>query len=112
MSSKRKREEESLLDLPQHWLRCPNKSLTVIADRFVSFKTPVDDRFDCHLEADEYFHPCLTGFSSSPDQPIGLWIDLTEANPYYCSEDVKKLGCKYVNIPIMDDSEVIVLFVP
>jgi len=117
MSNKRKREEEieRLIDLPPHWLQCPNQSLT-IADRFVCFKTPIDGRFDCNLESNQYFPPRLTGFSSecSPDNSsqviIGLWIDLTEDNPYYKSDDIKKLGCKYVNIPFENDSEVIMPF--
>lgn len=43
--------------IPSRWLKCPRKSESFIAGKFVAFKTPLSQRFDEQV-ADEYsFYP-------------------------------------------------------
>ena len=102
MSLKRKRDSEiKTVGLPQHWQRCPNKAISVIAEKFVVFKCPIQE---------SKFEVELMGFSSegtpgtAVEVKIGLWIDLTDqSRQYYDTEDVRNLKAKYVNIPCSKD---------
>lgn len=43
--------------IPDRWLNCPRLSTTVIANKFVAFKTPLSVRFSPQLEPQYRFQP-------------------------------------------------------
>lgn len=45
--------------LPKRWLKCPRKATTLIAHKFLAFKTPLSERFDGQLEMQYRFPPSM-----------------------------------------------------
>lgn len=43
--------------VPNRWLTCPRKSDALIADKFLAFKTPLDDRFNSKIQSEYLFTP-------------------------------------------------------
>lgn len=43
--------------IPNRWLHCPRKSDSLIADKFVAFKTPLDERYNDQMTLDCIFPP-------------------------------------------------------
>lgn len=43
--------------LPDRWLMCPRVSSTVLASKFLAFKTPLNGRFSSQLEPQYFFQP-------------------------------------------------------
>jgi len=43
--------------LPQRWTHCPRKASSIIEDKFLAFKTPLDRRYNNSLPEEFYFHP-------------------------------------------------------
>ncbi|CAG0887238.1 unnamed protein product [Darwinula stevensoni] len=88
--------------LPPRWLHCPRKATTLIAGKFLAFKTPLDARFDDQVPEECRFYPEMVLESMKSYQvKIALWIDLTYTNRFYnpsflTSHDVKycKLECR------------------
>ena len=64
--------------IPQRWLHCPRKAFSVIGDKFLAFKTPLDSKFDNQVDDEYIFHPEMV-FASAKIMKLklGLWFDLT-----------------------------------
>lgn len=85
--------------LPNRWLNCPRKSDGVIADRFVAFKTPLDDRFDDKLPVEKQWAPeTLLQLYKDKRNKLTLWIDLTNTSRFYDRRIVERFNCEYVKM--------------
>ncbi|UJR22696.1 hypothetical protein I4U23_025732 [Adineta vaga] len=73
--------------LPPRWLDCPRKS-TIIAERFIAFKTPLDDRYKEKIPPIHKWtcSMLISGFKSE-QKKLGLVIDLTNTDRFYKSDD-------------------------
>lgn len=85
--------------IPPRWLNCPRKSNSLVASRFLAFKTPLDDRYNEQVPMEHRFSPAML-FSSMKQYKvkIGLWIDLTNTNRFYDKQQVEAHDCKYVKL--------------
>lgn len=43
--------------IPKRWLQCPCTSSTIIIDKFLAFKTPLNARFDTQIPSECIFQP-------------------------------------------------------
>lgn len=85
--------------LPDRWLRCPRKASGLIADKFLAFKAPLDDRFDEQIPPAWRFPPAmLFDWLTKNKLKMGLWIDLTRTNRFYDRKEIEDTGCKYLKI--------------
>jgi len=83
---------------PPRWLKCPRKS-SIILDRFVAFKTFLDDKFNSQVPEEDLFqYPLLKSFVASKKREIGLVIDLTNTSRFYNKEVVEKDGVGFVKL--------------
>ncbi len=90
--------------IPNRWLKCPRKSETLIAGKFLALKTPLDQRYDAQVPPQALFYPSMV-FSSmrSYRVKIGLWIDLTNTDRFYDRRLVEEAdggngSCRYLKI--------------
>lgn len=86
--------------LPGRWLNCPRKSDGVIADRFVAFKTPLDEKFDDKMSIEKQWAPetLLQLYNKDKRQKMTLWIDLTNTSRFYDRRIVERFNCEYVKM--------------
>ncbi|XP_059617366.1 mRNA-capping enzyme [Phlebotomus argentipes] len=85
--------------VPDRWLHCPRKSDGFIADRFLAFKTPLDERFDSQLPVEAYFSPEMVMQSLRVHKRrLGLWIDLTNTTRFYDRWIVESADTEYVKL--------------
>ena len=85
--------------LPQRWLHCPKKALSIIGNKFLAFKTPLDTRYDSSMSEKFFFHPEMVLASvKSHGKKIGMWTDLTNTSRYYDEDIIRKAGCKYAKL--------------
>ena len=76
--------------LPPRWLGCPRRG-DVVADKFLPFKTPLDDRYDDLVEAGEQWKfSLLFGYLKSRSINLGMVIDLTKSGRFYDSRELEK----------------------
>lgn len=86
--------------VPERWLKCPRKSYTTITDKFVAFKTPLDNKYDDQIPIQNRFNTeMLLSSMSNMKVSIGLWIDLTKTSRFYDKSEIEDSGCTYVKIP-------------
>lgn len=85
--------------VPDRWLRCPRKSVGLLMNKFLIFKTPLNHRFDDQVP-EEYRFPVDFVFNSmkSYKVKVGLWIDLTNTSRFYDKDEVEANGCSYVKM--------------
>lgn len=85
--------------IPDRWLYCPRKSDSLIADKFLAFKTPLCDDFSSRMPEECIFTPkMLMAFMKAIKVNVGLWIDLTNTTRFYERSEVEALGCKYIKV--------------
>lgn len=85
--------------LPNRWLYCPRKSESIIAERFLAFKTPLSSAFNDQMPMDCVFMPeMLFGYCKSLKLKLGLWIDLTNTKRFYDRSVVENNGAQYVKL--------------
>ena len=85
--------------IPERWLHCPRKAFTFVADKFLAFKTPLDNKFDSQVGEEHIFTPQMVfSYAKSKKVKIGLWFDLTKTERYYNKDVVEENGCKYVKL--------------
>jgi len=85
--------------LPPRWLKCPRKSVELIGNRFLAFKTPLDEKFDDQIPVEHRFSPEMLFQSMRAYKvKIGLWIDLTNTNRFYDKKLVEDNDCKYIKL--------------
>ncbi|UJR26354.1 hypothetical protein I4U23_007687 [Adineta vaga] len=72
-------------DIPARWIDCPRKS-AIIAEKFIAFKTPLDDRYKNSIEKGKHW-TCQMLIKNIKDdhRNLGLVIDLTNTDRYYRS---------------------------
>ncbi|XP_062536509.1 mRNA-capping enzyme [Armigeres subalbatus] len=85
--------------IPNRWLYCPRKSESLIADKFLAFKTPLKDDFESQMPIECCFTPdMLFQVMKTYKVKIGLWIDLTNTNRFYDRREIEDNGCQYVKL--------------
>lgn len=85
--------------IPPRWLNCPRKSISLVGNRFLACKTPLDERYDDQIPIENRFTPSmLISSMKNHKQKIGLWIDLTNTARFYDKQKVEAEGCSYVKI--------------
>ncbi|CAF0751365.1 unnamed protein product [Adineta ricciae] len=91
--------------IPAKWIDCPRKS-AVIAETFLAFKTPLDDRYKNDIQKGKYWTcKMLIQNANDKNKKLGLVIDLTNTNRYYNSEvefkphdiQYKKIRCQGID---------------
>lgn len=45
--------------IPNRWLRCPRRAKELIIDKFIAFKTPLDDSYDDQVPLEYRFYPSM-----------------------------------------------------
>lgn len=95
MSSRYRKTREK--GIPSRWLHCPPKSLQLLVDKFLIFKTPLSRDYDV---PDECLFPVSFVFQSTRSYKLklGLWIDLTNTNRFYDKQEIEQNDCKYVKL--------------
>jgi len=85
--------------IPPRWLNCPRKSDGLVANRFLAFKTPLDDKYNDQVPMESRFGPMML-FNSMKQHKvkIGLWIDLTNTSRFYNKTLIDAEDCKYVKL--------------
>lgn len=85
--------------IPERWLNCPRKSMGLVANKFLAFKTPLSDKYNDQIPEDCRFNPnFLFDVSRSYKWKLGLWIDLTNTSRFYDKDIIEKEGCKYLKL--------------
>lgn len=85
--------------IPNRWLYCPRKSESLIADKFLAFKTPLKDSFESQMPIECCFPPSmLFQVMKTYRVKIGLWIDLTNTNRFYDRREIEDNDCQYVKL--------------
>ncbi|XP_065362989.1 mRNA-capping enzyme [Calliphora vicina] len=85
--------------IPNRWLYCPRKSDTIIAEKFLAFKTPLSDAFTSQMPMDCIFLPdMIFGYCKTMKLKLGLWIDLTNTKRFYDRAVVDAQGAQYVKL--------------
>lgn len=85
--------------VPERWLRCPRKSTSLLINKFVAFKAPLDSRFDDQVPPAYRWSPSMLLDSlKSSKMKLGLWIDLTRTDRFYNRKEIEDAGCTYVKI--------------
>ncbi|XP_064481228.1 mRNA-capping enzyme-like isoform X1 [Ornithodoros turicata] len=83
---------------PPRWLNCPRKG-SVIAEKFLPFKTPLSSVYDSQVPEASRFPPSmLVAAIARYKLKMGLWIDLTNTSRFYDKEDVEAAGINYLKL--------------
>ncbi|OQR79899.1 mRNA-capping enzyme-like [Tropilaelaps mercedesae] len=98
--------EEYAGDIPDRWLNCPNIG-SLIADLFVPFKTPLDERHRKQIKQQELrWEPNdVIGVCKTQDIKLGLVIDLTNTKRYYKPEKFSSKNVGHKKIPCRGHNE-------
>uniref|UniRef100_A0AAG5D4T1 mRNA-capping enzyme n=1 Tax=Anopheles atroparvus TaxID=41427 RepID=A0AAG5D4T1_ANOAO len=92
--------------IPHRWLHCPRKSDTLIAGRFLAFKTPLKQEFQSQMPVECSFTPSmLFDLMRRHKVRIGLWIDLTNTNRFYDKHDIEDKGSQYIKLQCRGHAE-------
>lgn len=85
--------------IPNRWLYCPRKSESLIADKFLAFKTPLKESFESQMPVECCFTPdMLFQVMKAYKVKIGLWIDLTNTNRFYDRREIEHHDCQYIKL--------------
>ncbi|XP_058795670.1 mRNA-capping enzyme isoform X3 [Phymastichus coffea] len=85
--------------IPDRWLHCPRKSIKLINNKFLAFKTPLSSEYDSQVPEENRFSiDMLLASLKSQRQKIGLWIDLTNTSRFYNKAEVEKNGIRYLKL--------------
>jgi len=85
--------------IPPRWLNCPRKSSALVAQRFLAFKTPLDEKYDEQVPVENRFNPAMLFQAMRAHKvKIGLWVDLTNTSRFYDKRLVEQEECKYVKL--------------
>ncbi|CAF1277122.1 unnamed protein product [Adineta ricciae] len=97
--------------IPAKWIDCPRKS-AVIAETFLAFKTPLDDRYKNDIQKENHWTcKMLIQNTKNANKKLGLVIDLTNTDRYYNSEvEFKPHGIQYKKIRCQGIDDAIDLF--
>ncbi|XP_019851710.1 PREDICTED: mRNA-capping enzyme-like isoform X1 [Amphimedon queenslandica] len=82
--------------IPRSWRHCPKEG-SLIANKFLPFKTPLSSQYDKDLSEKERFPPSvLTSYRDT--YRIGLVIDLTNTSRYYDKRELLQCGIRHHKI--------------
>ncbi|XP_014222251.1 mRNA-capping enzyme [Trichogramma pretiosum] len=85
--------------VPPRWLHCPRKSMNLIHNKFVAFKTPLSSDFDDQVPDECRFTvDMLINSLRSSRIKLGLWIDLTNTSRFYDRQEVEAHDIKYLKL--------------
>lgn len=85
--------------IPNRWLHCPRKSLHLIVEKFLAFKTPLSSKFDEQVPLQCRFPPSMIfEYCKLKRIKIGLWIDLTNTSRFYGKEEIENNECRYIKL--------------
>ncbi|XP_026848279.1 mRNA-capping enzyme [Drosophila persimilis] len=85
--------------LPNRWLYCPRKSDSIIAERFLAFKTPLSQAFKDKMPIECTFRPeMLFDYCKTVKHKLGLWVDLTNTKRFYDRSTVEERGAQYIKL--------------
>ncbi|KAH8236005.1 hypothetical protein KR032_012247 [Drosophila birchii] len=85
--------------LPNRWLHCPRKSDSIIAERFLAFKTPLSQNFQDKMPIECTFRPeMLFDYCKTLKLKLGLWVDLTNTKRFYDRSTVEERGVQYIKL--------------
>ncbi|XP_063239760.1 mRNA-capping enzyme isoform X2 [Bacillus rossius redtenbacheri] len=91
---------------PHRWMHCPRKAASLVAEKFLAFKTPLGAQFDDQVPEECRFYPGMVFTSMrSYKVSIGLWIDLTNTSRFYDKQEVETQGCKYLKLQCRGHAE-------
>ncbi|CAF0865386.1 unnamed protein product [Rotaria sordida] len=92
--------------IPSNWLDCPRKS-TIIAGKFIAFKTPLDDRYKNEISiVKRWTCNMLIKHMKDDQKNLGLVIDLTNTERYYSSDiEFIQKNIHYEKIPCQGHNE-------
>ncbi|XP_054157712.1 mRNA-capping enzyme-like [Oppia nitens] len=95
-SSRTNGSNGQVLSIPPRWLKCPRRG-NIIADKFIPFKTPLDDRYKSKIPDSDVFTPemFIALVSGSFKVKLGRWIDLTYTSRFYDKSIVEKKNIQY-----------------
>lgn len=94
----RKRRLPADLGPPPRWLNCPRKG-TLIAEKFLPFKTPLSERYDDQVPEECRFYPAMLLDSLSLSKmKMGLWVDLTNTTRFYDRDVIEERKIPYCKI--------------
>ncbi|XP_034936399.1 mRNA-capping enzyme-like [Chelonus insularis] len=85
--------------IPPRWLHCPRKSIKLINNKFLAFKTPLSEKYNSQVSEECLFSVNML-FTSLKSQRLkmGLLIDLTNTDRFYNKADVETHGCHYLKL--------------
>ncbi|EDW65142.1 mRNA-capping enzyme [Drosophila virilis] len=99
MSQSQPERERGSGPLPNRWLYCPRKSDIIIAERFLAFKTPLNQSFQDKMPIECTFRPeMLFDYCKTLKLKLGLWIDLTNTKRFYDRSTVEERGAQYIKL--------------
>ncbi|XP_030382196.1 mRNA-capping enzyme [Scaptodrosophila lebanonensis] len=85
--------------LPNRWLYCPRKSDSIIAERFLAFKTPLSKAFQDKMPIECTFLPeMLFDYCKTLKLKLGMWVDLTNTKRFYDRATVEGRGAQYIKL--------------
>ncbi|XP_014209995.1 mRNA-capping enzyme [Copidosoma floridanum] len=92
-------DKESKGPVPPRWLHCPRKSIKLIHDKFLAFKTPLSSKYNDQVSEECRFTVAmLLALLKSERLKLGLWIDLTNTSRFYDKKEVEKNGVRYLKL--------------
>ncbi|EDW00552.1 mRNA-capping enzyme [Drosophila grimshawi] len=99
MAHSHRERERGSGPLPNRWLYCPRKSDKIIAERFLAFKTPLNQSFEDKMAIECTFSPeMLFDYCKTLKLKLGLWIDLTNTKRFYDRSTVEERGAQYIKL--------------
>ncbi|KAH8308544.1 hypothetical protein KR044_006036 [Drosophila immigrans] len=97
--SQSQRGERGSGPLPNRWLYCPRKSDSLISERFIAFKTPLNQSFQDKMPIECTFRPEMVfDYCKTLKLKLGLWIDLTNTKRFYDRSTVEERGAQYIKL--------------
>lgn len=94
----RKRRHPAELGPPPRWLNCPRKG-SLIAEKFLPFKTPLSEVYDAQVPEESRFPPSMLLDSLTTHKlKMGLWIDLTNTDRFYDSKVIEQRDIRYLKL--------------
>ncbi|CAG9121503.1 unnamed protein product [Plutella xylostella] len=106
--------------IPNRWLNCPRKATSLVAGKFLAFKTPLGSQFNDKVPEENRFTPnMLFVYMKGLKMKLGLWVDLTNTSRFYDKKEIEELDCKYIKLqcrghgetPSLDQTKVFIQLV-
>lgn len=105
MMEDRGKKRKAELGIPPRWLNCPRKG-SLIADKFLAFKTPLSEVYDDQVPEECRFSPEMLLASTTRNKgSMGLLIDLTNTTRFYDRSVIEALGVNYLKLQCRGHAE-------